>query len=70
MRPRVKIIGYANDAENEYKLRTIYTENGGLKAEDEELAFADLRSLNKAINKCIAYAKHMTYDYAVSFVTA
>jgi hypothetical protein len=47
-----------------YTLETIYAEEGE-EPMIEKMSCASLVTLNKKMNKCVAYAKHHSYDYDV-----
>lgn len=61
-RPYVQIRGIVNGFHGTCTLETIYVEPGR-EPVIERKDFMSLTSLNIAMNKCIAYAKRMTYDY-------
>lgn len=63
-RPYVQIRGIHDHQLGRYTLETIYVEEGE-EPQVEKMGCASLASLNKKMNKCVAYAKNHSYDYDV-----
>lgn len=66
-RPYVQIRGIQNEMHGTCTLETIYAEPGA-KPVVERMDFITLEALHKGMKKCIAYAKHHSYDYDASII--
>lgn len=63
-RPYVQIRGIHDHQRGLFTLETMYAEEGE-EPQIERMSCASLPSLNKKMNKCVAYAKKHSYDYDV-----
>lgn len=63
-RPYLQIRGIHDHMLGSYTLETIYVEDGE-DSQVERMGCTSLASLNKKMNKCVAYAKKHSYDYDV-----
>ena len=66
-RPYVQIRGIVNELHGTCHLETIYVEDGE-EPLIERKDFMSLESLNIGMNKCVAYAKHHSYDYDATII--
>lgn len=66
-RPYVQIRGIHDHQLGSYTLETIYAEEGE-EPLIEKMSCASLVTLNKKMNKCVAYAKNHSYDYDVKLI--
>lgn len=66
-RPYVQIRGIVDEKHGRLTLETIYVENGE-EPLIERMDFTTLKSLNVGMNKCIAHAKRLTYDYDANII--
>ncbi len=66
-RPYVQIRGIVDEMHGTCTLETIYQEEGE-EPMIERMDFISLKSLNIGMNKCIARAKKLSYDYDANLI--
>ena len=66
-RPYVQIRGIVNELHGTCTLETIFVEPGE-EPLIERMDFMSLKSLNVGMNKCVAHAKRLTYDYDANII--
>lgn len=66
-RPYVQIRGIVDEMCGTIGLETVYMEEGE-EPLIERMDFMTLKGLNMAMNKCIARAKKLSYDYDVNLI--
>lgn len=66
-RPYVQIRGIVDEMYGTCTLETIYKEEGE-EPLIERMEFMTLKALNMGMNKCIARAKKLSYDYDANLI--
>ena len=66
-RPYVQIRGIVDEMCGTITLETVYKEEGE-PALIERMNFMTLKGLNTAMNKCVAHAKKLSYDYDMNLI--